>query len=227
MAAARIDESAEIALAAHVGLQRLAIEQARRLVAVVMVQFMDPLRQFAKMPRFGRDVHVIRAVVAIDAVVADQGLGQIERFDRQIEQAARILGADLGGQRLLARRQAEDGLPAAAAGSAVADEARLEQRHPIAALGQVQRGRAAGYAAADDADVGAPFALQSSRAAGSRLRDSRRRSTRQRAENLGALDNSLQTCLFKILWLLTGIGSCEPSGLFGLNATLPRRSNRC
>ncbi len=160
MAAARIDEPAEIALAAHVGLQLLAIEQSRRCVVVVMVQLLDPLRQFPNMPRFGRDVNVIRTVVAIDAVVADQGLGQIERFDRQIEQAARIRGADLGRQRLLARRQAEDGLPAAAAGSAVADEARLEQRHPVAALGQVKRGRAAGNSSADDTDVGAPLAQQ-------------------------------------------------------------------
>ena len=112
------------------------------------------------MPRFDRDMHVIGAVVAVDAVLANQGLRQIECLDGQIEQAPRVERADLGGERLLARRQAEDGLPAAAPGGAVTDEASLQQCHPIAAFREVQRRRAAGDAAAEDGHVGLELALE-------------------------------------------------------------------
>ena len=80
------------------------------------------------MPRLGRDVHVVGPVVAVDAVLADQRLSEIERLDRQIEQAPRILAPDLGDEGLLADREAENRLPAAAARGAVADEVRLEHR---------------------------------------------------------------------------------------------------
>ena len=127
MSAARIDQSAQVALAAHVRLQLGAIEQAHRLVAVLIVQFLIPVAKFLKMPRFGGDVHVIGPVVAVDRMLANQCSSDIERFDRQLEQAARVGRAYLRGEGFLAHREAEDSLSAAASRCAVADEARFQQ----------------------------------------------------------------------------------------------------
>ena len=100
VSAARVDQTAEIALAAHVRLQLVAIEEAHRSVAVLIVQFASPVAKLPYMPRLDRDVHVIGPVVAVDRVLANQGLRHIERFDRQIEQAARVGRAHLRDERL-------------------------------------------------------------------------------------------------------------------------------
>ena len=73
------------------------------------------------MPRLGRDVHVVRPVVAVDAVIANQRLREVERLHRHVEQAPRILAADLGDERLLPGGEPENELPAAAARGAIAD----------------------------------------------------------------------------------------------------------
>ena len=223
MAAARIDEPAEIALAAHVRLQFIAIQQLHRGVAVVFVQLAGPILQFRDMPRLDGDVHMIGVIVAVDAVLGDQRLREIQRLDGQIEQPARVVAADLGGERLLTRGQAENRLAAAAARGAVADDVRLQQSHTVAALRQMQCSRAAGNAAAEDHHVHAVLAAQrlalrprAARGEGRRGGGGRERSTRRRVDRLGA--RRLQ--VFKILWLLTGLGACEPTGLFDRKAML-------
>ena len=86
------------------------------------------------MPRLGRDVHVVRPVVALDAVIANQRLREIERLHGHVEQAPRVLAPDLGDEGLLTDGQAENELPAAAARGPEADAVRLEQRDFVAAL---------------------------------------------------------------------------------------------
>ena len=105
------------------------------------------------MPRLGRDVHVIRPVVALDAVIADQRARQLERLHGHVEQAPRIRAPDLGDEGLLSDGQAENELPTAAARGPIAHAVRLEQRDVIAALREMQGGRAARNACADDRDV--------------------------------------------------------------------------
>ena len=95
VAAARVEEPSEIALAAHMRLQFVAIEQLRRPIAIVFVQFARPIIQFLHMPRLDRDVDMVGAVVAIDGVLADQRLGQIQGLDGQVEQTPRVIAADL------------------------------------------------------------------------------------------------------------------------------------
>jgi hypothetical protein len=93
-------------------------------------------------------------------MLANEGLQEAQALDRKLEQAPRIVPADLPDQGLLTRRQTKDGLAAAAAGSAVTDLTGLDERDTIAALGEVQGGRTAGDAAADDGHVGLVFAVQ-------------------------------------------------------------------
>ena len=86
------------------------------------------------MTRFDGDVNMVGVVLAVDAVLGDQGLREVQRFDGQIEQAARVGVADFGRQRLLSHGEAENGLPAAAARGAVTDGVRFEQGDAVAAL---------------------------------------------------------------------------------------------
>src|SRR6202044_992115 len=42
-----------------------------------------------------------------------------------------------------------------------------------------------------------------------------------------AQERSPLSIVFKILWLLTGLGACEPTGLFDQSAMLPHCPNQC
>jgi len=85
VSAARVEQSAQIPLAAHVALELVAIQQLHRRVAIVFAQFPRPLLKFPHVTWFHGDVQLIRAVVAIDGVFLDQGLRQVQCLDRQIE----------------------------------------------------------------------------------------------------------------------------------------------
>ena len=153
MPAARIQQAAEIARAPHVGLQLPPVEQVHRAITVLAAKLLEPLAELDEMPRLGRDVHVVGTVVALDAVLSDERLIEIEGLHRHLEQPFRILASDLGAERLLAGRESEDRLAAAAPRRAVADEIRLEHGDPEPALRQMQRRGAPGEPAADDGDV--------------------------------------------------------------------------
>ena len=71
-----------------------------------------------------------------------------------------VLAADLRHELVLPGGETEDRLAAAAPGGAPGDALALEQHDLVAALGEVQRGRAAGDAAADHAHVRRGFALR-------------------------------------------------------------------
>jgi hypothetical protein len=86
------------------------------------------------MARFDGDVNMVGVVLAVDAVLGDQGLREVQRFDGQTEQAPRVVVADFGRQRLLSHGEAENGLPAAAARGAVTHGVRFEQGDAVAAL---------------------------------------------------------------------------------------------
>jgi hypothetical protein len=160
VAAARVDESSEIPLAAHMRLQFVATQQSRRWIVVFLVQLAGPIVQFLEMPRFDGDVDMVCVVVAIDGVFADQGLGEIQRLDGQVEQMPCVIPANFRGQCLLTRGKAKNGLSAAAPGSSVPDGTCLEQGDAVAAFRQVQCRRAARDAAAQYHHVRAVFAAQ-------------------------------------------------------------------
>ena len=96
---------------------------------------------------------VVWAVIALDAVIADQRLREVERLHGHGEQAPRILAPDLGDEGLLTDGQAENELPTAAARGPEAYAVRLEHRDIIALLREMQGGGAARNACADDRDV--------------------------------------------------------------------------
>src|ERR1700722_1079906 len=98
------------------------------------MKFAGPFLELPQVPWFGGDMYVVGVVVAVDRIVADQGLRQVQSLDRQVEQAERVLAADCGGQGLLTRRKPKDGLAAAAARCSVTHHMRLEQGNPVAAL---------------------------------------------------------------------------------------------
>ena len=85
MPASRVDEAAEIMVAAHMKLQFVTAQQRRRAIAVVVVQLMQPFGQFIDVARLGRNMHVIRVVVALDAILRDQRLGAVQRLDGELE----------------------------------------------------------------------------------------------------------------------------------------------
>ena len=144
------------------------------------------------MTRFDGDVHMVGVVIAVDGVLGDQGLRQVQRLDGQIKQAARVGVADFGRQRLLSHGQAENGLAAAAARGAVTDGVRFEQGDAVAALRQVQCSRAAGDTAAQHHHIGAMLAAQRfamcARVARRKVAEVQRRlrSTRGRVDRIGA-----------------------------------------
>ena len=141
-------------------LQFFAVQQAHGWVVVLLVQFADPVGEFLNLPRFDGDMNVVRVVVAIDGVLADQRLSEIQGLDGQIEQAPRIVAADVGGERLLARGQPKNSLSAAASRGPVADGACLEQGHAIAPLREMQCSRATRNAAAEHGYIGLERAAQ-------------------------------------------------------------------
>src|SRR5258708_26977593 len=111
VAAARVDQPSEIATAPYMRLQFVAIQQARGGVAVLLVQFTSPVGQLIEMPRFDGDVNMVGVVVAIDGVLGDQRLREIQGLDGQIEQTSSIVAADFGSQRLLTRGEAKNRVP--------------------------------------------------------------------------------------------------------------------
>src|ERR1700722_18359438 len=137
MPAARVEESAQVPLAAHVSLQLVAIQQSNRRVAVVFVQLPCPLIEFPQVARLHCDVHMIWTVVALDGVLLDQGLSQVQRLDRQVEQTPGVFSPDFALELLLTDRQAKNRLTAAAARSAIADTSGFEQSHFVAAFCQM------------------------------------------------------------------------------------------
>jgi hypothetical protein len=198
-----------------------------------VVQFTRPFLELLNMPRLDGDVNVIGMIIAIDGVLVDQRLGEIQCLDGQIEQAPCVIAADFGGQRLLTRGEAKNGLPAAAARGSEPHGARLEQGDPIAALRQVQRSRAPGDAAAQDHHVGSNGAAQRFAVGlGAAGVEARRGAGRGRVVGGGgwvgqSQDSSQLFGVFKILWLLTGLGACEPTGLFAHVALLLQCTKRC
>ena len=159
------------------------------------------------MARLYRDVHVIGTVVAVDGMVADQGLSQIQRLDRKIKQTTSVVAAHFALELLLACRQAKNRLAAAAARGAVTDGASFEQRDLVAALRQMQCRGAAGDTAAEHRDVGTDFPAQ-----GLARRPGVVEGVVGGGGRTGA--GAWAICgakVFKILWLLTGIGACEPT----------------
>jgi hypothetical protein len=160
MAAARVDEPSEVMIAANVLLQLLAVQQPCRAVTIILVQFTRPIVQFLQMPRLDGDVDMVGVILAIDGVLANQRLREIQGLDGQFEQALCVIAADLGDETFLTRCQAEDGLPSAAPGGSIADGVRLEQGDPVATLRQMQCSRAAGDAPAEHRHIDPMFATQ-------------------------------------------------------------------
>src|SRR5258708_39589591 len=84
VAAARVDQSSEIAAALYMSLQLAAVQELHGRVAVLFMQFTSPIGQLLKMPRFDGNVNMVGVVVALDGVLFDQLLREIRGLDGQI-----------------------------------------------------------------------------------------------------------------------------------------------
>ena len=134
--------------------------QLRAGVLIAVLQLLLPGREFLDVPRLVGDVHLPGDPVAVDAMTGDALADQVDALERHIPDAARVGRADQALEFLLRCGDAEQCLGTAAARGAPANAALLEQHDAIATLGQVQRGRAARDAAADDTDVGSDCACE-------------------------------------------------------------------
>ena len=102
------------------------------------MQLLFPFLQLHDLARLHRDVQVVGVIAAVDLVMSDQGLRQVQGVDRHVEQTPRIVAPDLSFDCLLTGCQAKDALTAAAARRPVAYEARFEQRHTVATFCEMQ-----------------------------------------------------------------------------------------
>ncbi len=90
----------------------------------------------------------------------DQLARHVDALDAEVPDALRIVLAELRGDLVHAAGPARDDLAAGAARGAVADALGLQHDDLVSALREVHRGRAAGQARADDADVRLDVALE-------------------------------------------------------------------
>jgi hypothetical protein len=90
----------------------------------------------------------------LHAVLLDQGEDDVGGATRELDQALAALGAEHLDDLVGVVFQARDHLAAVATRGAPAGLARLQHQRANAPLGQVQRRRESGIAAADDADIG-------------------------------------------------------------------------
>ncbi len=172
VARAAVEQSREVALARDPLAHFVPFHEAEQAIAVVAFLLALPFEQLLALARLDADVHVAPDEVAVDAVLRDQVARQADGLDADVPQPLRIGLAELRGELRHAAGIAGNDLAAGAPGGAVADAVGLEQHDLVAALGQVQRGRAAGEPGAHDADVRLDVALERRRggaAAGGRL----------------------------------------------------------
>ena len=93
--------------------------------------------------------------------LADAVAGQRAELENRVRRlSSGSLDTDLLDERSLAGRESKNGLAAAAAGGAVADTVRLQERDAESTLRQMQRRRAAGDAGAHHDDVRAMLAAE-------------------------------------------------------------------
>lgn len=160
VAAAGIVGAGEIPLARDQVLHFIARHELQARVVVALVDPLDPRSQFIDLARLDRHVHLPGNVVAVDAVACDQVLHQVESLDRHVPQPARVLSPDERFGLLLASRDPEQRLCAAAAGGSPADARGFEYHDAVAAFGEVQGCRAARDAGADHAHVAVDVARE-------------------------------------------------------------------
>src|SRR5688500_5037246 len=160
VARAGIEEACDVTLAGDPLANFFPLHEAKLVVAVVAFLLALPLEQFLALARLDADVHVAPDEVAVDAVLLDQLARQLDAFDAEVPEALRIRRAERRGELRHAAGPARDELAARAARGAVADALGFEQHDLVAAPGEVERGRAAREAGADDADVGVDVALE-------------------------------------------------------------------
>jgi hypothetical protein len=114
VAAAVVAQATDVAT----GVQHLAelgpVEPACRRVTVLVGQFVLVRPQVRFLPRLERGMQVAPVQVAVDAVLLDQALQQVECVDRDVEHLPCVGLAHLCDQPVLAASVADDGLAAAA-----------------------------------------------------------------------------------------------------------------
>ncbi len=153
MAAVGVVERAHVATRGERRLNLVAGHVAHAAVLEPLLQLLELAPQLPVVAGLHRRQHVAVDPIAVDVVARDELPHQREPFDGDVPDRARGRTADEPLQLALARGHPVDCLGAAAAGGAPADPVLLQQHHGIAALGEMQRRRAAGDAAADHADV--------------------------------------------------------------------------
>ncbi len=157
MAAAAVEEAADIGAARHQLMHLGLLDQPRVAVAPAfpLLQLLGGLPHVA--PLEG-SVEIAPGEIAGDGMALDPLPDDRLGFLGDQPQPQGVLGADPAGQPGKAGGVAAADLAAVAPRGAPADPRRLEQHHLVAALGQLERRRQAGVAATDDADIGVDLA---------------------------------------------------------------------
>ena len=153
MAAVGVVKRAQVSVRGERRPNLLAGHVAHAVVLQSLLQLLELAAQLPVVAGLHRRQHVAVHPVAVDVVARDELPHEREPLDGDVPDRARGRPADEPLQLALARSHPVDRLGAAAAGGAPADPVLLEQHHGIASLGEMQRRRAAGDAAADHADV--------------------------------------------------------------------------
>ena len=159
MAAAVVEQGADVAVAVHFATNGLSVQQLQLGVAVALpVGFL--LFQGFQLFMVHRHEQAARAVIALDLIPLDAFADDIAAFEHHAaEHFCRIRAVVLFNDVDIAAIGV-DQLTAVAAAGAEADARPFQHHHVVAHFGQMQGRREAGVAAADDADVTVDGSLQ-------------------------------------------------------------------
>src|SRR5688500_194948 len=160
VARAGIEEACDVTLAGDPLANFFPLHEAQLVVAVVAFLLALPFEQLLALARLDADVHVSPDEVAVDAVLLDQFARQFDALDAEVPETLRIRRAELCGELRHAAGPARDELAARASRGSVANALGFEQHDLVAAPREMERGRAARQARADDANVRLDVSLE-------------------------------------------------------------------
>ncbi len=153
VAAAAIEDAGAVATRREQRFDLCTFQKLNVLVAVHRPNFGDLLEQLGTLAGLDRREQRAPMQIALDRVALDQIFQELERLNRDVPHLARGTDADLLGDFVLTGRESRQRLSAAAPRCAPPDAMPFQERDAITPLRKVQRSRAPGHPAADDADV--------------------------------------------------------------------------
>ena len=154
MAAAVVEQGADVAVAVHFATNRLSVQQLQLRVAVALpvgFLFFQRLQLFV----IHRHEQAARAIIALDLVALDTFANNIAAFEHHAAEHFSGIRAVVFFNHVDIAAVGVNQLTAIAAAGAEADARPFQHHHVVAHFGQMQGRRESGVAAADDADVAA------------------------------------------------------------------------